>query len=219
MKDKNILVASLAVKGTEIASELCGFGMHAVARPEILGKIPENTEVLIVDNTTGEMTETVKNVTAKSDVATRIFVLTGDEKSGIFEENGVLYIPDAKSVVEIVRFCTGRNDVENVIKKMLLKLGFFAYLRGYRYIVDAVEIILENPEATYNLNAEVYPTIAKMHDRSKISVERSIRNAIETAYDHDISGRFNNFFGYKVQRPTNAEFISLCMEKILMRNY
>lgn len=214
--DKNVLVASLAVKGTEIASELCGFGMNAVTRREISGKIPE---VLIVDNSTGEMSETVKNIKGKSDIKT--FVLA--DCDGISEEDGALYISskiDAKSVAEIVRFCTRESgDIENVIKKMLLKMGFFAYLRGYRYIVDAVKIILENPEATYNLNAEVYPTIAKMHDRSKISVERSIRNAIEIAYDRDISGRFDDFFGCKVQRPTNAEFISLCVEKILMRNY
>lgn len=221
MSKKNVLITSLSVKGTEIASELCSFGMHAVTtRDTKLEKIPDDTQVVIIDNPTGELEEAVKSVTQKFDLNLKKFVITELEECMTLKKDGVLYISsemDKKSLIEIVRFCTSTpHETENLIKRMLLSLGFFPNLRGYNYIVDAVKIILENPEAIHNMNQTVYPAIAKIYNRSKVSVERSIRSAVETAYDRDIPHRFNDFFGYKTMRPTNVEFISLCVEKIRM---
>lgn len=219
MESKKIIIASIAMKGTEIASELSGFGLHAVTRPDISGKIPHDTDAVVIDNTTGELSETVKKVT-ESPLDLRTFVLTNEGKSMIFEEGGALYISDkidAKSVSEIVRFCTNSNrDIEKSIKKMLLNLGIFANFRGFRYIVDAVRIVLENPESIYSVTKKVYPAVAKLHGRGTASIEHSIRTAIETAYDNDTEGKFADFLGYMAQKPTNSEFISCCAERILM---
>lgn len=220
MKNKNVIIASLAMKGTEIASELSSFGLHAVTRADISGKIPRDTDAVVIDNTTGELSETVKKVAENLGMESRVFVLTNEGESMIFEENGILFISskiDAKSVSEIVRFCTNSNrDIENCIKKMLFNLGFFAHFRGFRYIVDAIKIVLENPDAIYSVTKTVYPVIAEKHGRGLASIERSIRNAVETAYDNDKEGRFADFLGYMTQKPSNAEFISCCVERILM---
>lgn len=220
MNNKSIVVASLATKESiEIASELSAFGMTAVVRRDI-PEIPQSTDAVIIDNSTGEMVECVNKISRSFGRSAKIFVITGGE-SEVFEKNGVLYIPpnmSAKNIAGIVDFCLNPiRQLDHVIKKMLFDLGFMSHFRGHRYIIDAVKIIVDAPEKAYNMSKLVYEPVGEMHGYDWHAIERSIRKAIEVAYDRDNNGKFVEFFGCLDHKPTNVEFISTCVEKILMK--
>lgn len=48
---------------------------------------------------------------------------------------------------------------------------------GYRYLMDAIEIIIENPSQNQKMNG-VYEKVAEMHSTTSICVERAIRHTI-----------------------------------------
>lgn len=222
MLKKNVIVASLATKeAVEIASELSAFGMHAVTRTEISGKIPQDADAFIIDNSTGEQVESLKNVSTNFGISSRIFVIEGGEEPAVFEENNVLYISSklgAKNISGIVNFCLNPMfEIDNVIKKMLFELGFQPRMRGHRYIIDAVKIILDEPKKAYNVNKNVYEAIGQMHGYNRLAIERSIRTAIESAYYRDTKGKFIEFFGCLDHRPTNTEFLSVFVERLMMK--
>lgn len=60
----------------------------------------------------------------------------------------------------------------------LISWGITPNLLGYRYIIDALEIIKENPEAKHKLHNGIYPKIAQKYYVETASIERGIRTAI-----------------------------------------
>lgn len=216
-----IIIASLAAKeATEIAAEMSVVGLDAVVRPEVSGEIPENCGAIVIDNSTGQMEESVKSVSQNFGITSRLFVLTGEDEPAVFEEDGILYISaklGAKNIGGIVNFCLNpMRKIDNIIKKMLFDLGFLSHMRGHRYIMEAVKIALADHKALYNVNKNIYEAIGEKHGYNKLAIERSIRKAIETAYDRDTRS-FEKFFGCLRGRPTNSHFISTFVEKLLMK--
>lgn len=221
MSSKRVIIASIAMIGTEIASELSGFGITAVVRPEFSGEIPEDTGAVVIDNSTGEMEEVIKNISYKRNIFARTFVLTDAEDPMVYEEGSALFISSklgAESISKIVEFCINpAYDMDKVIKKSLYDLGFLSNLRGHRYIREAIKIILDNPKSACNMHKDVYEIIGKMHGCNKNAIERSIRYSIETAYGRDKGGSFENFFGPLHRRPTNSEFLTCFVEQMQMK--
>lgn len=222
MAHKNIIVAIKATKkAVELAHELSIFGMNAVVRPNFSGEISTDVDAVVIDNSTEEMTEVVENALQSFGVCSKIFVITDKKKTEVFEENDILYIPSetsAKFISEIVNFCLNdEHNFDNIIRRMLYDLGFVSNLRGHRYIMDAIKIILDEPKKAYNFQKNVYTPLAEMHNCNLTAIEKSIRNSIEVAYDRDTTGKFKKFFGCISQKPTNAEFLSRCVDKIMMK--
>lgn len=68
------------------------------------------------------------------------------------------------------------------IRKILLKMGISANLKGYHYILEAVEIIREQTEKKNIL--EIYQQVCeKCQSKSAQAVERAIRHSIEVAWN------------------------------------
>lgn len=67
------------------------------------------------------------------------------------------------------------------IRDTLLEMGFSPSKKGLHYIVDAIMILEDNPDAIYNTVKQVYIPIAAKYDVKFQAVERNIRNAIESA--------------------------------------
>lgn len=66
------------------------------------------------------------------------------------------------------------NDLKNKTIKILLDLGISPELRGFRYMIFAVQEIKLGTEET----VKVYEKVAKRTGTSKSQVERCIRHAI-----------------------------------------
>ena len=101
---------------------------------------------------------------------------------------------------------------------MLFCPAVFSNLRGYRLLRSAVKIVIEDRDNLHGITKILYPDLAKLHNTSAKSVERSIRNAIDAAWRScDTSKRRAHFGMYAPlleSKPTNSEFISLLADFI-----
>ena len=71
------------------------------------------------------------------------------------------------------------------ILELLYQLGVTANYRGFRYIVTAVELILEDPQRLLAVTKDLYPDVAKRCKTTSSGVERNIRTAIRAAWSHN----------------------------------
>lgn len=214
-----ILIKSQNTVGTEIASELSG-SLYAVVRRNLSAENLEKTNAVLIDNTADDMDEALESLilSGKSDVKT--FVLTNDAEPLISDNNGVLFISaklGTENICRLIGYCLNvrnrRQQAEKATSKLLLDIGFQTSLKGFRYVTEAVALIIENPDATYRFNSRIYPIIAEKHGMTRASVERAVRNSIELAYDKNYL-KFEEFFGCSDSKPSNTDFISFCAEKI-----
>ena len=93
----------------------------------------------------------------------------------------------------------------------MVKCGFQARQKGYRYLREAVCIAFYEPEVLASVTKRLYPEVAKRFDTTDKQVERAIRNAIETAWTNGEPEALKEFFGETygdgTVRPTNTEVI------------
>lgn len=86
------------------------------------------------------------------------------------------------------------------IRKILIKIGISANLKGHHCILNAVEIIKK--QKTYPNLTTIYNMIAKHSKQNPASVERNIRHAIHQAYKN--SSILKNIYE---QLPNNSVFL------------
>lgn len=98
-------------------------------------------------------------------------------------------------------------------RKTLDQIGVKHSLKGYGYIISAVEKCLENRSKLISIIKGLYTEIAEENSDTVWRVERSIRHAIEVTWTNGNTNAINKIFGYTVSvekgKPTNSEFIAL----------
>lgn len=99
--------------------------------------------------------------------------------------------------------------MEERIYDILTELAVPFSIKGRRYLVRAVEIVLEN--GVVAVTKELYPQIAKEFKTTPARAERAIRHAIETAFknapQHEIARYFGLGSWHNKGKLTNSEFI------------
>lgn len=99
------------------------------------------------------------------------------------------------------------------LRKTLDQIGVKHSLKGYGYIISAVEKCLENRSKLISIIKGPYTEIAEENSDTVWRVERSIRHAIEVTWTNGNTNAINKIFGYTVSvekgKPTNSEFIAL----------
>ena len=99
------------------------------------------------------------------------------------------------------------------LRKTLDQIGVKHSLKGYGYIISAVEKCLENRRKLISIIKGLYTEIAEENSDTVWRVERSIRHAIEVTWTNGNTNAINKIFGYTVSvekgKPTNSEFIAL----------
>ena len=85
-------------------------------------------------------------------------------------------------------------------------------------MIDALDLVIANPEATFSLTQSIYVPIAKQHGIKPGQVSRAIKRAIDIAWDRGDLDTLQSYFGYTVSNtrgmPTNGEFVSIIGEKL-----
>lgn len=116
---------------------------------------------------------------------------------------------------------TLQPDRRGCISETLLSLGIQPKLDGYRYLLEAIPLMAEDPRQS--VTKELYPAVAKLCRCESGNVERSIRNAIHSAWKRRDDRVWRRYFppdaGGTVPRPSNAMFISclangMCFQEI-----
>ena len=99
------------------------------------------------------------------------------------------------------------------LRKTLDQIGVKHSLKGYGYIISAVEKCLENRSKLINVIKGLYTEIAEENSDTVWRVERSIRHAIEVTWTNGNKNAINKIFVYTFSvekgKPTNSEFIAL----------
>lgn len=111
-----------------------------------------------------------------------------------------------------------RQDPWVTVSSVLLTLGISTKLRGYSYLREAILETMRCPGQM--VTKELYPKVAKTCGATNTQVERSIRSAISKAWEQRDEAVWRQFFRIdgegKLERPTNAIFISCIAERIGM---
>lgn len=103
------------------------------------------------------------------------------------------------------------NDLNNC----LMDMGFSPKHTGYAYLIESMKILYKKNGNLGSLCNDIYPLVAARFETRVINVERNIRNAIVCAWERDGIGEVKDSKSllniFKV-RPTNREFIYMCIE-------
>lgn len=166
----------------------------------------------------------------------RIVVVSGfynSDTAAILAQHGVgRFLPMPCDLDEIVIFAANCRNVkinhhvprsyEAEITDALLSCGVMPNLRGYRLLRSAVRIVIEDRDNLHGITKILYPDLAKLHNTSAKSVERSIRNAIDAAWRSCDTAKRRAHFGMYAplleSKPTNSEFISLLADFVESRS-
>ena len=109
-------------------------------------------------------------------------------------------------------------DRRSLIANTLHDVGIPANIKGYFYLIDALELAIANPEAAFSMTQSIYVPIAKQHDIKPELVSRAITRAIDIAWDRGDLDTLQSYFGYTVSNtrgmPTNGEFVAIIGETL-----
>lgn len=113
-------------------------------------------------------------------------------------------------------------DLEQEITNIIHEIGVPAHIKGYMYLREAINMVVNNIELLSAVTKELYPSIAKKFNTTASRVERAIRHAIEVAWSRGQVDTINRIFGYTVSngkgKPTNSEFIAMVADKLRLKN-
>ena len=103
-----------------------------------------------------------------------------------------------------------KPDPRTQVSNLLLALGVPTKLRGYAYLREAILIMAANPGQS--ITKELYPAVGEQCGSTAMHVERSVRSAISSAWEHKDPRLWNIYFppdgDGREMKPTNAAFIS-----------
>lgn len=110
------------------------------------------------------------------------------------------------------------GDMEVLVTEIIHQIGVPAHIKGYHYLREAILLSVQDQEYINSVTKLLYPTVAKKFSTTSSRVERTIRHAIEVAWDRGDVDVLTNYFGYTVNtgrgKPTNSEFIAMISDKI-----
>lgn len=108
-----------------------------------------------------------------------------------------------------------RQDPVDYVSNVLIALGIPTKLRGYGYLREAIFLMAKDP--TQSITKVLYPAVAEIYrkENDRIDtkhVERSIRSAIEKAWERRDEALWQQYFPLdgdgQLRRPSNGTFIS-----------
>lgn len=110
-----------------------------------------------------------------------------------------------------------------ITTQLLRAIGIPAHIKGYYQMRSAIDYVLTSGEAyDMRVTTDVYPAVAKEYNSTPRRVERNIRSAIESAWNRGSIEMQHAIFGYTVNdkkgKPTNAEFIAMLADRVLMQS-
>lgn len=111
-----------------------------------------------------------------------------------------------------------RENVTRQIVDHLHAFGVPPHFKGFRYLVDAVQLVAYDPPLLHAITKFLYPAVARRHHTSAERVERAIRNAIEVTMTRGDLGQIQRVFGYSVDagkgKPSNSSFIARLADQV-----
>lgn len=137
------------------------------------------------------------------------------------------YLLNCMDVLKLNAFSTLKEENEHrelsaTVAKMLFSLGFSPKHTGYCYLKEIIKQVVIGGGVLSSLVSDQYPFIAVKYKTTPCNIERNIRNAITLAFKNCNGNEWDKFFSLYAslendKRPTNREFISMCVDFLLSR--
>ena len=106
------------------------------------------------------------------------------------------------------------TDPVTYVTNLLLALDLSTKHNGFSYLRESVLLMAKDP--AQSVTKVLYPEVARICGCSKENVERSIRTALDRAWEKQTSDQWQKFFPGAEQRPSNAVVISRLAEALLL---
>ena len=100
------------------------------------------------------------------------------------------------------------------ITDLLLSLGISTKHDGFSYLRESIALMAKDP--TQSVTKLLYPEVARIFGCHKENVERSIRTALDRAWEKRDPDKWEHYFPGAGHRPSNAVFISRMTEALLL---
>lgn len=147
----------------------------------------------------------------------------GDEKMKRIQLSLEAY--DEKEIWMIIKHLSQNENIhiellEDDVTSILTDLGISSGLRGYSYLITAIELCIDNRDMLNNVTKNLYPEIARRHCVNGGKVEHAIRHAIQKAWSNGESMLQKTVFGNTASmgmKPTNAAFIAAITDYVELR--
>lgn len=133
-------------------------------------------------------------------------------------------------LLEHIRRCAGGESLtrrsvsgayETDIVEVLVNFGVMHHLNGYRFLQEGIRRTLQDPEALRGVTKILYPELARSFGTTAVRVERSMRSALEAAWENGDASARKAYFGASLcpyeRRPTNSEFLAMSAEFIRLK--
>ena len=105
-----------------------------------------------------------------------------------------------------------------IIKRTLKEIGVSPSLKGYYYLVEAVDAVISDSNKLTNICKGLYADIARTYQTNYSAVERCIRDAIVNSYTHAPLDNIERVFGNTLlpgrDVPTNKQYIATVADYI-----
>ncbi len=158
----------------------------------------------------------IKNLASQT-FQNKSIVRSLNELASIYLNNMSTY--DENDFLSVVKFNSSATPkVDYLITIYLEKIGIPAHMKGRDYLKEAIITVINDSSAIHKATKTLYPSIATKFSTTSTRVERSIRHAIETAWNRGDFETQQMIFGDTLNshkdKPTNIEFIATVSEKI-----
>lgn len=113
------------------------------------------------------------------------------------------------------------NNLEVEITNIMHQIGIPAHIKGYKFLREAIQMVVNDVDLLSAITKELYPSIAIKYNTTASRVERAIRHGIEVASSRGHVDDIFNIFGYTINsgkgKPTNSEFIAMISDKLRLQ--
>lgn len=113
-----------------------------------------------------------------------------------------------------VEICSKLVSKNYYFEKKLNEIGLTENYLAFFYLVDIMDILINETKIVRSFSTEVYPKLAKKYNKSMCTIERDIRNVINVLWDDGMKYKLSNYFN-KTDKPKCCEFIYLIKNYIL----
>ncbi len=113
------------------------------------------------------------------------------------------------------------NQLEIDISELLISIGILPNIKGYRYTIEAIKILINDPDIINSVTKDLYPKVSEIFKTTPNKVERAIRHGIEISFNRGNKEVLNRLFVLPLAsgktKSTNSEFLSGIAEEFRLK--
>ena len=110
--------------------------------------------------------------------------------------------------------------LESEVTDIIRELGVPAHINGYRYLREAILLAVDDMALLGSMTKRLYPAVADRFSTTRQNVEKSMRRAIENAWERSDGAVLAKYFGRTLSarrdKPSNSEFVAIIADRLLL---